>query len=49
MKGQHQQWKLPKLKITKFNGTHIDWFRFWNQFKAEIDNTAQHKLPSFPT
>lgn len=32
--------KLPKLVITKFNGTHVDWLRFWNQFEAEID-TAQ--------
>ena len=22
--------KLPKLIITKFEGTQIDWFRFWN-------------------
>ena len=22
--------KLPKLVITKFSGTHIDWIRFWN-------------------
>ena len=29
--------KLLKLVITKFNGTHIDWLRFWNQFEAEID------------
>ena len=27
--------KLPKLKITKFEGTTTDWFRFWNQFKTE--------------
>ena len=27
--------KLPKLKITKFEGTTIDWFQFWNQFKTE--------------
>ena len=27
--------KLPKLKITKFEGTTMDWFRFWNQFKTE--------------
>ena len=26
--------KLPKLKITKFEGTALDWFRFWNQFKT---------------
>ena len=32
--------KLPKLVITKFSGTHVDWLRFWNQFEAEID-TAQ--------
>ena len=23
--------KLPKLVITKFKGTHLDWTRFWNQ------------------
>ena len=28
--------KLPKLVITKYNGTHADWLRFWNQFEAEI-------------
>ena len=27
--------KLPKLFITKFNGTHLNWFRFWNQFEKE--------------
>ena len=30
--------KLPKLVDAKFNGTHTDWLRFWNQFKAEIDS-----------
>jgi hypothetical protein len=30
--------KLPKLVITKFQGTHLDWQRFWGQFEtAEID------------
>ena len=28
--------KLPKLVITKYNGTHAYWLRFWNQFEAEI-------------
>ena len=28
--------KLPKLVITKFNGTQAYWLRFWNQFDAEI-------------
>ena len=29
--------KLRKLKITKFEGTALDWFWFWNQFETEID------------
>ena len=29
--------KLPKLKITKFEGIALDWFRFWNRFETEID------------
>ena len=29
--------KLRKLTITKFNGSHTDWFRFWNIFEVEID------------
>ena len=29
--------KLPKLVITKFQGTHIVWQQFGNQFQAEID------------
>ena len=28
---------LPKLVITKFQGTHLDWQRFWEQFEARID------------
>ena len=31
--------KLPKLVITKFNSTHQDWLRFWNQFEAEINKS----------
>ena len=34
--------KLPKLIITKFEGTHIDWFRFWNQYEFEIDRSQLH-------
>ena len=29
--------KLPKLVISKFEGTALDWLRFWNQFETEID------------
>ena len=28
--------KLPKVTITKFDGTSLDWFCFWNQFESEI-------------
>ena len=28
---------LPKFVITMFNGTHIDWVRFWSKFKGKID------------
>ena len=28
--------KLSKLVITKFDSTHFDWFRFWNQFESQI-------------
>ena len=29
--------KLPKLVISKFQGTHLDWQRLWGQFETEID------------
>lgn len=32
--------KLPKVTITKFNGSHTDWLRFWNIYKAEIDKCS---------
>jgi hypothetical protein len=31
--------KLPKLDISKFQGTHLDWQRFWGQFETEIDKS----------
>ena len=37
--------KLPILVITRFNGTHINSFRFWNQFK-EKSKTNQKCLGS---
>ena len=32
--------KFPKLKIKTFEGTTLDWFRFWNQFETEIDQVS---------
>ena len=39
--------KLPKLVISKFNGKHTDWLRFWNQFSAEIDASEAAKVTKF--
>ena len=30
------EYKLPKLLISQLNGTHTDYFRFWNQFETKI-------------
>ena len=40
--------KLPKLFITKFNGTHLDWFRSWNQFESDIKNLSCPLCQNFP-
>ena len=41
--------KLPKLSITVFNGTLLDWHRFWSQFSTQIDErksiSSVTKLP----
>ena len=39
--------KLPKLIISKFQGTHLDWYRFWNQFEAEIDRIKIDPVTKF--
>lgn len=39
--------KLPKLEITKFKGTHMDWFRFWNQYEVEIDKADISPVTKF--
>ena len=38
--------KLPKLIISKFEGTNLNWLRFWSQFETEIDRdvTAASKF-----
>ena len=35
--------KLPKLTITKFQSTHVDWLRFWSLFETEIDTSPRRK------
>ena len=39
--------KLPKLVITKFDGTSLDWFRFWNQFESGIDKADIGSVSKF--
>ena len=39
--------KLPKLVITKFDGTHFDWFRFSNQFESQIDKCDLPQVSKF--
>ena len=41
------QVKLPKLVITKFEGIHLDWFQFWNQFKTETDKVEISAISKF--
>ena len=33
--------------ITKFNGTHLDWFRFWNQFESDIEKSELSPVSKF--
>ena len=39
--------KLPKLSITKFDGTFDQWLPFWNKFCAEIDSTDLPQVTKF--
>ena len=34
------QAKLPKIEIEKFNGSPLDWPRFWNQFSETVDKRS---------
>ena len=39
--------RMPKLVITKFDGTPQDWLRFWGQFKSEIDESSAPEVTKF--
>ena len=39
--------KLPKVSITKFNGTSLDWVRFEGQFNAMLDSQDVHAVTKF--
>ena len=38
---------MPKLVITKFDGTPQDWMRFWGQFETQIDKSSAPELTKF--
>ena len=39
--------KLPKLTISKFKGNHLDWFRFWSQYEAGVENADCSQVAKF--
>ena len=39
--------KLPKLVITRFNGTYADWPRFWGQYSETIDKSNVPPVTKF--
>ena len=38
---------MPKLVITKYDGTYEKWLSFWNKFEAEIDATDIPPVTNF--
>ena len=40
--------KLPKLVISNFEGTVMNWFHFWNLFQSENSQTRAIGLPGKP-
>lgn len=41
------QAKWPKLISTKFNGTFVDWPRFWGQYSESIDKSSLPPVTKF--
>ena len=39
--------KMPKLIISKYDGSYERWLSFWNKFEAEIDNTTLPAITKF--
>ena len=39
--------KMPKLVISKFDGTPQDWMRFWAQFETQIDRSSAPDVTKF--
>ena len=39
--------KLTKLVISQLEGTHLDWFRFQNQYETQIDKSGISPISKF--
>ena len=39
--------KLPKLVISKFNGSYTDWQRFWGQYTESIEKSGLASITKF--
>jgi len=39
--------KMPRLVITKFDGTPQDWIQFWGQFETQIDKSSAQEGTKF--
>ena len=39
--------KMPKLSISRFRGTHLDFFPFWNTFETEVDKANIDPITKF--
>ena len=38
---------MPKVITAKFEGAHIHWFRFWNQYETETERSELHPVSKF--
>ena len=47
MENQEQGVVAKLLTITKFNGTNLDWTRFWDQFTEGNDKTCMAAITKF--
>ena len=39
--------KLPKIEISRFDGSLLDWPRFWGQFNATVDKRSVAPVNKF--
>ncbi len=45
--GKRIKTKLPDLQISKFQGSHLDWVRFWGLFETQNDKAPMNAETKF--